>query len=153
MVKPTDIEAWFKSNCDKASWPTGPYSVQMHANEPFRVTNPEAIAFFNDVAEHNEWLKKVPNANIPKSKDVATPVSASASMPDIIRGFESKLHDQTTKADVLEKENESLKSEVKKLEVLKDQYDRQTKDLARLQKALDKARRNEPQPIEEKEPK
>jgi len=54
-----ELEAWFVSKNDKARWPSGRYGRTMSAGEPFKVTNPNAIAFFNKVAANNQWLRKM----------------------------------------------------------------------------------------------
>ena len=58
MVK-TELEAWFLSKTDKARYPSGPLGRPIHKDQPFKVTHPKRIKFFNDVAKHNKWLTKI----------------------------------------------------------------------------------------------
>lgn len=159
-LKDVELEAWFISDLDKSSWPSGTFARNISKDIPFVVYDPLAIRFFTDYSKHNGWIKKI---TIEKARAMLgitdNPITEEQELAnhqmaiDRIRGLDKQIAglNQTLKSK--DEKISALDTELDDALQYKDKYDKAMADIERLKQSIEKLKRKKGEEKEEPIPK
>lgn len=148
-----ELEAWFLPTSTYTRWPSGRHGRAMIAGQPFRITNPNAILYFNKVAKHNEWLQKMSRTEaeatvsketlgkVDKEEYVVNRQFADEKIADLEKEVlhrESVLKIQEERIAILETEKKGLNETIETLEALNEKNQKLEAKVKKLEIALKK---------------
>lgn len=150
-----ELEAWYLPTTTYTRWPSGRFGRAMIAGQPFRVTNPNAILYFNRVSKNNAWLQKMSRteAEASVSKETLGEVDKEeyvvnrqfadekiAELEKEVLHRESVLKIQEERIAILETERKGLDETIESLEALNEKNQKLEVKVKKLETALKKAK-------------
>lgn len=143
-----ELEACYISNMDRSRYPSGTFGRSMSKGQPFVVRNPKAILFYNKVAKHNDWLKKV---SVSEAQKAITNSVVSVDEEAILKNrqfADEKIADLKRRIALLESAAEgkdtlvlSLQSTIGELTEYKEKFEKQEAQVKKLKTALNKVKK------------
>ncbi len=146
-AEPIELEVWFISSVDKASYPSGKFGRQLISGQPFKVTNPEEIVVFKTLAKHKDILR------IAKKSDIKSVIQnqddfdsdsflANRKIADgKIKALNQELSIKSSQIEELNKKIMVLETDNADLSEYKEKYEKMEADLKKLKIALKKKKK------------
>lgn len=148
-----ELEAWYLPTITYTRWPSGRFGRAMIAGQPFRVTKPNAILYFNKVAKNNQWLQKMSRTEaeasvsketlgaVDKEEYVVNRQFADEKIADLEKELAhhlSVLKIQEERIAILETEKKGLNETIENLEALGEKNQKLEAKNKKLETALKK---------------